>query len=110
MIWLVTGCGKVGDPHVPTVRTPAMIVDLKAVQNQDRITLYWTNPSKYTDGSNATDLMSVRILQAGKLSQPKWFPALGSLSRNSLMSYLRAQRRFIHWKWKRGAAKCPHFQ
>lgn len=67
MIWLVTGCGKVGDPHVPTVRTPAMIVDLKAVQNQDRITLYWTNPSKYTDGSNATDLMSVRILQAGKL-------------------------------------------
>jgi hypothetical protein len=35
-------------------------------QNETNIVLTWTNPQKYVDGSNATDLMDVRILQDGK--------------------------------------------
>ena len=59
------GCGKVGDPLPPLVRIPDRISDLTAVQNQDKIVLSWTNPSKYIDGANATDLTEVRILRNG---------------------------------------------
>jgi fibronectin type 3 domain-containing protein len=41
-------------------------MDLKASQNQTEVILAWTNPQKYVDGSNATDLMNVHILQNGK--------------------------------------------
>jgi uncharacterized protein YceK len=64
---LVCGCGKVGDPRPPKQRTPAAVADLKVSQNETNIVLTWTNPQKYVDGSNATDLMDVRILQDGKL-------------------------------------------
>jgi hypothetical protein len=64
MLWL-TGCGKVGDPRPPAIRIPARIADLKAMQNQNEVTLTWTNPSKYVDGSTARDLTSVRIFRNG---------------------------------------------
>jgi fibronectin type 3 domain-containing protein len=35
-------------------------------QNEANIVLSWTNPQKYADGSNATDLASVHIFQDGK--------------------------------------------
>jgi hypothetical protein len=64
---LICGCGKVGDPRPPKQRNPAAVTDLKVSQNETNIVLTWTNPQKYVDGSNATDLMDVRILQDGKL-------------------------------------------
>jgi fibronectin type 3 domain-containing protein len=63
---LLCGCGKVGDPRPPKMRTPAAITDLKVSQNENKVVLTWTNPQKYVDGSNATDLMGVHILQDGK--------------------------------------------
>ena len=67
IILLICGCGKVGDPRPPKVRTPAAVTDLRVSQNQTDIVLAWTNPQKYVDGSNATDLMDVVIRQDGKV-------------------------------------------
>jgi len=69
VILLICGCGKVGDPRPPKVRTPAAVSDLNVSQNENTIVLTWTNPQKYVDGSNATDLMDVRILRDGKLME-----------------------------------------
>jgi hypothetical protein len=59
------GCGKVGDPRPPAIRIPVKIGDLKATQSQYDVVLSWTNPSKYVDGSTATDLVDIRILRDG---------------------------------------------
>ena len=64
---LASGCGKVGDPRPPKIRVPAAVLDLKATQDKTDVVLTWTNPQRYIDGSNATDLLSVRILQNGSL-------------------------------------------
>ena len=64
---LASGCGKVGDPRPPKIRRPAAILDLKATQDKTNVVLTWTNPQRYVDGSNATDLLTVRILQNGTL-------------------------------------------
>jgi len=66
ILLLACGCGKVGDPRPPKIRVPATILDLQATQNQTDVILTWTNPSRYIDGSNATDLTKVHILQDGK--------------------------------------------
>jgi len=66
ILLLASGCGKVGDPRPPKNRVPAAILDLNAQQSQTDVLLTWTNPSRYVDGSNATDLTDVHILQDGK--------------------------------------------
>ena len=66
VILLVCGCGKVGDPRPPKMRTPAAVSDLRVSQSETNIVLTWTNPQKYVDGSNATDLKDVHILRDGK--------------------------------------------
>ena len=65
ILLISSGCGKVGDPRPPKIRVPAAILDLKASQDQTNVILTWTNPQRYIDGSNATDLVNVRILQNG---------------------------------------------
>ena len=65
LLLFAAGCGKVGEPRPPAIRIPAKVADLKAAQNQYQIILSWTNPSKYIDGSKATDLSNVRILRGG---------------------------------------------
>jgi hypothetical protein len=65
IVLLAAGCGKVGDPRPPSIRIPAPIADLKAAQNEYEVTLTWTNPQKYVDGSMATDLTNVQILLNG---------------------------------------------
>jgi hypothetical protein len=62
---LAAGCGKVGDPKPPIVRTPQVVSDLKVSQNGYSVTLTWTNPTHYVDGNPATDLSVVRILRNG---------------------------------------------
>ena len=62
---LAAGCGKVGDPKPPIVRTPQWVGDLKVAQNGYNVTLTWTNPTHYVDGNPATDLSEVRILRNG---------------------------------------------
>jgi hypothetical protein len=58
-------CGKVGDPKPPINRTPQSIGDLKASQSGFSLTLVWTNPARYIDNNEATDLAFVRILRNG---------------------------------------------
>lgn len=65
LVWFTAGCGKVGDPRPPSIRIPVRVVDLKVIQDQYQAVLSWTNPSKYVDGSRATDLSNVRILKNG---------------------------------------------
>ena len=48
------------------MRTPAAVSDLRVSQSETNIVLTWTNPQKYVDGSNATDLKDVHILRDGK--------------------------------------------
>ena len=67
ILLLFCGCGKVGDPRPPKIRKPAPVTDLRVSQDKSSIVLTWTNPQKYIDGSNATDLTEVRIYQDGKL-------------------------------------------
>ena len=66
ILLLVTGCGKVGDPRPPKIRTPKAVLDLNAQQSPSDVVLTWTNPASYIDGSNATDLTNVQILQDGE--------------------------------------------
>jgi fibronectin type 3 domain-containing protein len=48
---------------------PATILDLKATQDKSNVVLTWTNPARYSDGSTATDLAKVHILQDGNIIQ-----------------------------------------
>jgi len=75
ILLIASGCGKVGDLRPPKNRVPAAILDLKATQNPTDVLLTWTNPSRYVDGSSATDLMNVLILQDGTTIAT--VPALG---------------------------------
>jgi hypothetical protein len=68
VLWVLIaamGCGKVGPPLPPIVRTPQQVADLKVAQNGDKVVLSWTNPAVYVDSNPATDISSVRILQNG---------------------------------------------
>lgn len=67
MLLLASACGKVGEPRPPKIRIPAGIMDLMVTQNQTDVSLTWTNPQRYVDGSMATDLTKVLILQNGSL-------------------------------------------
>ena len=67
-LWVLiaaTGCGKVGPPLPPIVRTPQQVADLKVKQSGDKVILSWTNPAVYVDSNPATDISNVRILQNG---------------------------------------------
>src|SRR5688572_30549336 len=65
ILLFAAGCGKVGAPLPPIIRTPQAINDLSAVQNGYDIILTWTNPPRYIDGNPATDLSKVRVLRNG---------------------------------------------
>jgi fibronectin type 3 domain-containing protein len=62
---LAAGCGRVGDIHPPFIRIPQPVSDLTAQQVAYNAELSWTNPLRYVDGSNATDLATVHVLRNG---------------------------------------------
>jgi len=61
VIVFLTGCGRVGDPLPPFIRIPEPATDLRAEQIAGTVRLFWTNPSRYVDQSEATDLAEARI-------------------------------------------------
>ena len=82
VVWvlvLAAGCGKMGDPKPPIVRTPQLVGDLKVSQNGYSVTLSWTNPSHYVDGNPATDLTEVRIFRNGVVVATEPVKAPGQL-------------------------------
>jgi hypothetical protein len=61
LFFLLTACGKVGDPLPPFIRIPEAVKDLTVTQNGYDLVLSWTNPPRYIDGSAATNLSRVHI-------------------------------------------------
>jgi hypothetical protein len=62
-ILLLSSCGKVGAPLPPIVRIPEKVGTLVADQAGDEVILTWTNPAKYIDGNEASDLGVVHIFR-----------------------------------------------
>src|SRR5689334_12495931 len=61
LVLLLTGCGRVGAPLPPFIRVPEKVTDLAVRQYGNDIIVTWTNPAKYIDGSQATDLAQIQI-------------------------------------------------
>src|SRR5262245_9503880 len=61
LVLVLTGCGRVGAPLPPFIRIPERITDLAVHQEGNNIILTWTNPARYVDGSEATDLAQIEI-------------------------------------------------
>ena len=61
LVLLLTGCGRVGAPLPPFIRIPEAVKDLTVRQDGNDLILAWTNPAKYIDGSDATDLDRIQI-------------------------------------------------
>jgi hypothetical protein len=65
ILFLLSGCGRVGDPLPPFIRIPEAVKDLTVSQSGYDLILTWTNPPRYIDGSAATNLSRVQILNNG---------------------------------------------
>jgi hypothetical protein len=61
LVLLLTGCGRVGAPLPPFIRIPERVTDLAVRQDGNSIILTWTNPARYIDGSQVTDLAQIDI-------------------------------------------------
>ncbi|HEX7233371.1 MAG TPA: hypothetical protein VF452_23535 [Candidatus Binatia bacterium] len=56
-------CGKKGDPRAPELATPKVITNLAARSGPNGITLTWSRPTEYVDGTPLKDLASFVIFR-----------------------------------------------
>jgi hypothetical protein len=68
LLLFLAACGRVGDPLPPFIRVPEPVKDVAATQSGHDLILSWTNPSRYIDGSAATNLSRVQIRLNGSSS------------------------------------------
>jgi hypothetical protein len=61
LVLSLTGCGRVGAPLPPFIRIPEAVKDLTVLQDGNELILTWTNPARYIDGSDVTDLGRIQI-------------------------------------------------
>jgi hypothetical protein len=57
------GCGKKGDLRAPELATPKVITNLAARSGPSGITLTWSRPTEYVDGTALKDLASFVIFR-----------------------------------------------
>ena len=57
------GCGKKADPRAPELATPKVITNLAARSGPNGITLTWSRPTEYVDGTALKDLASFVIFR-----------------------------------------------
>jgi hypothetical protein len=57
------GCGKKGDLRAPELATPKVITNLAARPGPSGITLTWSRPTEYVDGTPLKDLASFVIFR-----------------------------------------------
>ena len=57
------GCGKKADPRAPELATPMVITNLAGRSGPNGITLTWTRPTEYVDGTALKDLASFVIFR-----------------------------------------------
>ena len=60
---LSSACGKKGDPRAPELATPKPIQNLSARAGADGITLTWSRPTEYIDGTALKDLAGFVIFR-----------------------------------------------
>lgn len=63
LIAMGSSCGKKGDPHAPEFATPRTITNLTARTGPNGITLTWSRPTEYVDGTALKDLSSFVIFR-----------------------------------------------
>jgi hypothetical protein len=68
LILLVVGfsigaCGKKGDPRAPELATPKVIQNLRVQTGATGVTLTWSRPTEYVDGTELKDLASFVIFR-----------------------------------------------
>ena len=64
LVALATSCGKKGDPRAPELATPKTIANLTARSGPGTtITLTWSRPTQYVDGTELKDLASFVIFR-----------------------------------------------
>jgi hypothetical protein len=56
-------CGRKGDPRAPELATPKTIQNLSARSSPNGITLTWSRPTEYIDGTELKDLSSFVIFR-----------------------------------------------
>jgi hypothetical protein len=57
------GCGKKGEPRAPELATPKVITNLAARSGPNGVTLTWSRPTEYVDGTALKDLASFVIFR-----------------------------------------------
>jgi hypothetical protein len=63
LLALAFACGKKGDPRAPELAIPRTITNLSARSGTAGITLTWSRPTEYVDGSELKDLASFVIFR-----------------------------------------------
>ena len=63
MLCASAACGKKGDPRAPELATPKVITNLAARLGPNGITLTWSRPTEYVDGTALKDLASFVIFR-----------------------------------------------
>ncbi len=63
LVAVASSCGKKGDPRAPELATPKTITNLTARVGPNGITLTWTRPTEYVDGTSLKDLASFVIFR-----------------------------------------------
>jgi hypothetical protein len=57
------GCGKKGDPRAPELATPRVIENLRATSVPTGVSLTWSRPTEYVDGTELKDLVGFAIFR-----------------------------------------------
>jgi hypothetical protein len=63
LITLALACGKKGDPRAPELAIPRTISNLSARSGPAVISLTWSRPTEYVDGSELKDLASFVVFR-----------------------------------------------
>lgn len=63
LITLALACGKKGDPRAPELAIPRTISNLSARSVPAGISLTWSRPTEYVDGSELKDLASFVVFR-----------------------------------------------
>jgi len=90
---IVAGCGRKAAPRPPEDVAPAAITDLSATDTPEGITLSWSRPKAYIDGSRMNDLGGFIIERAAGSDAAATFATLGKVAVSDHERF-QQQRRF----------------
>ena len=71
LLYLLSGCGAVGNPQPPSLGIPKPVQDLSLQRAGDTVTLSWTRPSQTTDLLKFRKPVTIRVCRALGNAPPK---------------------------------------